>query len=290
MTALPYLSVGDWDSEGVDTHGVEWSMTQLTGWFEPPGVKDSSSPRPTGPGSFDAPVYDDVRVLSWTERLSAPDQATLHAATVRFGSVVRSLNGGATITGHQADGDYTVTAKRAQGWQVGTVGNSPLAFEYQMSVTCVDPYKYGIASFTPPVSLQARGGSLVFPLWYPPATGGGLNFGAAGTGGQTSITNLGVLDAWPVFAGHGPLLGGFAVVNLDTGAVIEYSDDVPAGTTATLDSGSGRASLNGSDRTGSVTTREWWSIAPGDTANVQFRSLGSGQSGTLTITVRATYY
>jgi hypothetical protein len=279
------LSVGGWDSDRVDSGGVAWTLTGLTGWWEPPGVKDNSSARPVGPGSFDSPVYDDARVLGMTERFTAPTPQALHAALVTMGSVRAALMGGATIVGHQPDGDYTVTAKAGSTWQVAAVG--PLAFEYQWSATCRDPYKYG-----PPVQavtgLPAPGGTLVWPLW---DTGGVLDFGPAGPSGRVTLLNPGSVQAWPVFTVRGPLIGGFNLADVTTGSLVTFADSVPAGSAVVIDSASGQALLNGSDWSGSLVDRQWWPVAPfGGSTTVQFNALTSGQSGTATITLAPAYY
>ena len=51
-----------------------------------------------------------------------------------------------------------------------------------------------------------------------------------------------------------------------------------------------RASLNGADRTGLLTVRQWWAIQPERSSTVQFATLGAaGQAGTCAATFQPTY-
>lgn len=279
------LSIGSWNSDGIDAAGVAWTLTQLTGWWEPPGVKDLSVQRPIGPGAFDGPVFDDVRVIGVTVRFSAPSPYALHQALLTVGTVRAALMQGTTIVGHQPDGDYTVTGRTAQGWLVAPHG--PLGFEYQFSITCRDPYKYG-PEVQASTGLPAAGGSLLFPLW---STGRvSMDFGAPGPSGQVTLSNPGTVAAWPLFVVQGPLLGGFTLSDIGSGSLLQFADDTPSGATVVLDASTGRAWLNGQDRTGSLTSAQWWPVPAQGASTVQFNAVLNGQSGTLTAQMQPAYY
>jgi hypothetical protein len=279
------ISVADWDSDSIDAAGVEWTLTDLTGWWEPPGVKDNAQPRPVGPGAFDAPVYDDVRVLGFEERITAPDPQKLHQALIRMGKVRRLLMAGTQVIGHQPDGDYYVTAKAGSTWQTAAVGNS--GWLYQWSATCRDPYKYGPAVQLP-TGLPTQAGGLAFPMWA--AAGGALDWGVAGSSGRITLLNPGSVDAYPVYTVQGPLIGGFSIGSVDLGNLIIWADDVPVSATVVVDAASGRGYFNGADWTGSLTSRQWWSVPAGGGSTIQFAARALGQSGTLTAVLRPPYY
>lgn len=275
----PAIQIGDWSSDGLDDNGVTWRMDTLTGWDEPPPARGDYTSRPSSNGAFDMPIYDDPRVITIGGTAEAPDTMSLAAAKRQLAVVARSLRDGATITGHMVDGDYTVTAKRTAGWAVDPIGTLNLA--YTAIVTCTDPYKYG-PQVSGTTGLPAAGsGGLVFPLFDVTSK---LEFGSAGVTGQLTLANNGTTDATITFTITGPVLGGLSLTDVGSGSTIVFADDVPgASTLLIIDSAAGRATLNGADRTGELTTKQWWSVPAGGSSTVQFTTLGAGgQSGTLT--------
>lgn len=277
--------VPDWLSKGVDSNGVRWKMTGLTGWDEPPDSRLAFTPRVAANGSFDAPVYDDVRTISWMGLLLAPDRATREATKLTLQRVARALRDGADLIGHDEDGDLTVHAKRSPGWKIAPFG--PLGLQYQAQVTCPDPYRYG-PLVTASTGLPSPGGGMVFPLFDGT---GKLEFGNPGDLGQLTLSNPGTTDAYLTFTITGPVLGGFSLTDVGSGRQIAYGGDVASGATVVVvDSATGRVTLNGSDRTGELTARQWWSVPAGGSSTVQFATFGaSGQTGSLTASLAPTY-
>lgn len=278
--------IDDWLSKGVDANGVRWTMTDLTGWDEPPDSRLAFTPRVAANGSFDAPVYDDVRVISWMGLLQAPDRATREAMKLTLARVARALRDGADLIGHDESGDFTVHAKRSPGWKIAPFG--PLGLQYQAAVTCPDPYKYGpVVTETTNLPTPPPAG-LAFPLF---TTVGVLDFGLPGDTGQVTLFNPGTTDAFLTFTITGPVLGGFTLTDVSSGRQIAYAGDVATGAVVLIvDSATGRATLNGADRTGELTSKQWWSVPAGGSSTVQFATSGaSGQTGTLTASMAPAY-
>lgn len=254
-------AVPGWASAGVDVNGVRWKMTSLSGWDEPPDTRTAFEPRSEADGSHDAPVYDDNRMITFTGVFEAPDRATREATKLTLARLARELKAGATLTGVDEDGAKSVWAKRGPGWKSGgPVG--PYGWRYQMQVICPDPYKYGPEqSFV--TGLPAAGsGGLVWPKY-----GSGVKeYGATGATGRVTLSNPGTEDAWPVFQVVGPVLGGLSITDVASGRRIVYADDVPDGATLLIiDSAAGRATLNGADRTGQLTVKQWFPVPPDGT-------------------------
>lgn len=278
-------AVPGWQSKGTDAAGVVWRMTSLAGWDEPPDSRETYVSR-VGDGSFDAPVFDDVRVVTWMGVLLAPDRATRQACKLTLTSLAAALKAGADLVGYDEDGPRTVHAKRSPGWKVAPFG--PLGLQYQAVVKCPDPFKYGPTQ-TATTGLPTEGsGGLAFPLF---GTTGKLEFGTPGNPGQVTLANPGTADAWPTFTITGPALGGIVLSDVATGREIVYTGDIPSsGVLLIVDSSSGRATLNGSDRTGQLTVKQWWPVPAGGSSTVQFSTLGAaGQAGTLAAAVSPTY-
>lgn len=282
---IPRFSILDWNSSGIDANGVEWKTRDLTGWDEPSPARSDSTPRPNANGAFDAPVYDDTRVIGWSGSATAPDTATRAAAKLKLGQIARALRDGADVIGHADDGDYTVHAKRAGGWNVAPLG--PLGFEYQLVITCTDPYKYG-PQVSASTGLPTAGtGGLVFPLF---DVSGLLTFGTPGASGRVTLSNSGTAESWPTFTVTAGVLGGLSLTDVNSGARIVYAGDAPDGSVLVIDAAQGRAALNGADRTGQLTVKQWWSVPPGGSSTVQFATLGaSGQVGQLAASIFPAY-
>lgn len=251
-------AVPGWISKGTDANGVVWKMTGLTGWDEAPDSREIYTRR-TGDGSFDAPVFDDIRTITWMGLLQAPDRPTRQACKLILGQLAAALKAGADLVGNDEDGPKTVHAKRSPGWKIAPFG--PLGLQYQAVVKCPDPYKYGPAQ-TSTTGLPAPGSSgLGFPLF---GSTGFLEFGTAGDPGQVTLTNPGTADAWPTFTITGPVLGGVVITDIASGRQIVYSGDVPSsGVLLVVDSSVGRATLNGADRSGLLTVKQWFPVPAG---------------------------
>lgn len=285
--SIPYFSVGAWSTSGVDADGALWKLwrNSITGWDEPPPVKGGATARSNADGSFDGPVYNDDRVVGWTGSVLAPDRIILAKAKATLSQVARALRAGADLVGHMDDGDYSVRAKRASGWNVAEMGW--LGWQYQAVVTCADPYKYGLAVSAVTALPSPGPGGLVFPLFDGT---GFLEFGASGNTGQVTLTNVGTAETYETFVVTGPVLGGLVITDVATGRRIVYADDVPMSGVLTIDPTTGHADLNGADRTGRLTVKQWWNVPDGVASTVQFATLGPpGQSGFLTVTLRPAY-
>lgn len=281
-------AVPGWQSAGIDPIlGAKWIMRTLTGWDEPPDARTSFTPRANAGGSFDAPVYDGDRVVSWSGLVETLDVATREKVKLQLATLGRALRQGADFVGNDADGvPKTVHARRSTGWNVAPFG--PCGIQYQAQIVCPDPSKYG-----PPMSVAtglptASPAGLAFPLF---GGTGKLEFGDPGLSGQVTLTNTGTDDAWPTFVVTGPVLGGVVLTDVSSGRRIVYAGDVAdTGVLLVVDSAVGRASLNSSDRTGLLTVRQWTPVPPGQSRTWQCATLGApAQAGTCTATIKSTY-
>lgn len=289
MTGTYFTIAGfdGWQSAGVDANGSRWVMNQdtLSGWFDPPNARESYVAR-VGNGSFDAPVYDDDRVISWAGTVDAPDLSTRESVKLLLSRISRALRDGADVTGNDDDGiPKTVHSRRSGSWKIADLGLTSV--QYQATVRCADPYRYGPAVTVTTGLATAGSGGLVYNLFDGT---GKLEFGTVGATGRVSLANAGSQDAWPVYTITGPMLGGVSITDIGAGRQIVYVGDVPSGAKLVIDTTTGRAKLNGSDRTGQLTVKQWSSVPPFGTATIQFATLGAtGQTGTLAAALRPTY-
>lgn len=270
-----------------DVTGAEIGFTSLKGWYGSPGARGSFQDRVDGHGSFDSQVYRSARVITVSGWLGGPDRATVAGLLHLLNGVIPEGQLGEFAVDDPDYGNLSamvrLTGEPDDSWdQLATRA------DFQVQFTAPDPLKYG-----PPLSvgtnLPAPAGGLTFPLFQ---TTGRLEFGAPGMTGRITVTNPGTAATSLVFTITGPVLGGFVLTDVDSGRRIVYAGDVPSGATAlVIDTAYGSAKLNGAERSGELTVKQWWPVPGRGTCTVQFNTLGPvGQSGSMTASLSPAYW
>lgn len=285
LVSIAGVLVGQQDA---DT-GVGLTYNKLSGWYDGPGSRSAFTDRAQDHGSHDARVYRTARVIT----IGGFGYADTRADVARLlHRISMPLAEGQLGTFSVDDPDYgpplSVQARLTDGPLIGW-DDDALAWTWQMQFTAPDPRKYA-AAVTVSTGLPTPGvGGLSFPLF---DGSGKLEFGRPGDIGQVTVSNAGTADTYLTFEVDGPVLGGVALTDVATGRQIVYAGDVPSsGVLLVIDSASGRASLNGSDRTGELTVRNWWPVKAQSSSTVQFSTLGAaGQSGQLAASIRSAYW
>ena len=107
-------------------------------------------------------------------------------------------------------------------------------FDWQLTVSAVDPYLYGVAQ-TYSTALPSASGGLDWATgggldW---STGGGLNWGTVGSTGLMTLVNSGFEESWPTFTINAPTDGATLVnpIAVDTGRgnQLAYTDTLILG-------------------------------------------------------------
>lgn len=157
-------------------------------------------------------------------------------------------------------------------------------FEFDLALEAPDPRRYGPA-VNDMTSLPSPSSGLTWPLGSSPS---GLYFdwGTPGTLGQIAYTNLGNAESYPTLFVTGGLEVGFRVTELETGRELAIVGGVSEAQTVELNSRTRRAKIGASDVTGRMTSREWFTLPPGETRRYQFATLG-GTSGTPSLKLTA---
>jgi hypothetical protein len=277
-------------SDGVD--GANY-LTSLVGWEDLPGVRVDDVARLNAHGSFVTPVYSEPRTVQATgfslspagrDALFQQVQAAMTISgaaapgTLQVTAVSRTLSAAAQLT------KYAPTMLVRGFWQAG---HFPWVIEWR----CPDPRRYSTA-LVDSCGMVVSGGGLVFPFF----TGTGyLGFGTVPAPQVADFTNTGTAEAsilLTVAAGGTALIGGFQIVESQTGHVIVYNDDLPAGSSVTFDSATGLVTLNGqADRRSSVSVAQWTQAAPGAYRAFTFQGLTtSSATATLTASMAPAYW
>lgn len=272
----------------VDDDGVVLTFNKIDGWHGGPGSRSSFTDRPNDHGSFDARVYRTARVVTISGLATAPSRMAVALKLHKLTAALAEGQLGPVVVDDLDYGTLSISARLTDGPLVDW-NSSANQWAWQIQVTAPDPRKYG-PPVSVPTNLPAPGsGGLVFPLFQG---SGKLQFGTPGTSGRITLVNPGTADAWPTFQVTGPVIGGLSLTDVDSGRQIVWLGDVPDGATLLIiDSTSGHAELNGALRDDQLVTKQWWPVPKFGASTVQFSTLGvAGQTGTLTATIRPSYW
>jgi hypothetical protein len=252
-------------------------VQSISGWDDLPDTNDLSQPRTRGDGDHVGDLFSQARIVTVNGKIAdLADRDQLAQALKRVTTVRSDLYDLTIETLGQALTSQARVLRRAlpvgEGYALGEV---PFSLQFR----CPDPLRYGPEQTTS-TGLPAAGGGLAWPLF----AGGVLDWGAAGTPGQVTLTNDGTDDVgftFDVVAGttYG-LQQGWEVSA--AGQRITYPTAVPAGQTITVDTAAGTVFAEGTaDRRGELTNADWLLIPAADPdtglpgqLTLQFTSLG----------------
>jgi hypothetical protein len=244
--------------------GTELYVTNLTGWDEMPPVDSGNVARSARHGSWPGRAYAQERIVTVEFDLlpASYDTSALRAA-VRAATtisedateqalVVRDDDGAALLAWGQV---HRRALPMGQGYRRRVEG---CAIQW----TCADPRRYSLTEQTVTADAPSAGTGLVFPLTFP------LDFGIAATTGTATAANAGQAPAHPLITITGPAVTP-RVVNMATGAVLEFDLALVAGESLVIDTNAGTVLLGGTGNrlyalTAASVPVEAFVLAPGD--------------------------
>lgn len=252
--------------------------TAVTGWTDGSNVRRSATPRPISHGDFPEKATLSARVISFS--------GTAVAATTQELQVMRDM-----FTGVLADGSYgELSVETSSGLRFATVGlegtpswvqQTDNVASWKIDFYAPDPRLYSAPNKITIGSASSTGG-LRYPLQYP------LRYGSdVGTVAASTITNLGNVEAWPIFVVTGDYFSGFEITDNLNRKVI-YTGTVTMQAPVTIDMGRGAATQSGQDRSTLLTRRDWFSVAPNEVLRPGFTPAQSG-NGWCDIIIRDTW-
>lgn len=156
-------------------------------------------------------------------------------------------------------------------------------FTFDLDFIAPDALRYGGES-SDSDTMPTQGSGLVWNLGTAPS-GLFFDWGTPGNLGQIELTNVGAAASFPRIevGGAGALGTGFRITELETGRELTFMRGTATGDVVIFDSRTQRATLNGGDVTGLMSSRKWYTIPKGATRRYQITPLGS-VSGSPTIT------
>ncbi|SFK31423.1 Phage tail protein [Cellulomonas sp. KH9] len=271
--------------------GSPFGVRSLRGWDELPASRGDSPGRPLAHGGFDTPVWSDERIVTLGGQIVSPDRDALLAELssvmtwapgggsgedLRITRAGRTLTATARLTAFQTPTDLD--------WAVGVV---PFVIEWRAA----DPLRYG-DTINESTSFPFAAGGLEFPLFTDGVTDTGyLEFGAQGSTGRVTVTNIGTAATSPQFEVTGPTPP-FSIVHVESGRRLSFAQSVAAGDRLLIDSATGLVVLNGGDvdYSGMLTRAEWSPVGPGESASFAFIPDGPFADGTLTVIFRPAWW
>ena len=208
-----------------------------------------------------------IEFNAWSK---SPDRVT-HASRKR--QVNSALGTGRPMAMTLVDVDGTTTRTVTVESAVPKDDMRNLVTKWTIDLTAEDPLAYGPA-VTSSVGVPVASGGLIFPLGSGAAM---IDFGTGGASGRVALTNAGTARTYPQLQITGGLGAGFVLTDITTNQVIRLDRQVPLGSTVFINQRTGRVYLDAanSDIGGFVTSRDFFSIGPGETHQIQFQPLGA---------------
>lgn len=274
----PVYALGSWSAGDIgvtDANGTTWGVRPgTTGIFDGPDVRLNQSPFPNADGAQRSRNFRIPRQMTLTGWARGVTVAGTEASRRAF--VALLIGGGQdTLSITYLDG-LTLTALVERGGQPKVTPASAGEFDWQLSLSAVDPSLYGPMS-TPSTGLPSGSGGLTWPLDWTGGGAGGLNWGTVSSSGLLQLTNNGYADAWPIFTITGPVTNP-TIVNSATDQRLVFTDTLTASDTVILRSNPvNRAVLkNGAPYRVNLTTAQWFPVPGQSTRTVQFQGASAG--------------
>lgn len=117
-------------------HFGEWSCETPDAWWDSPETKGEDASRPNADGDYDLPIFNQARLPTFNGLLEAVDHDALHEAG---NFLTGAMTGRILVSGHGPA--QWAEAKRAG--KIRFVPKTDTIAQWQVSLKCVDPRKYG---------------------------------------------------------------------------------------------------------------------------------------------------
>ena len=290
MTRTVSIGSLSFESSGRRLGDTSWVLSSLDGWDDSgSGVRGERGERPQAHGNFDTPMFRTGRSIAVAGHVLCPTRSAAAAVVQRLsalGADGRELD--ITVTDPDLpsmSASVRIADKPIVAWQGGrTVG-------YAGEWWAADPLRYG-DTINESTSFPFAAGGLEFPLFTDGVTDTGyLEFGAQGSTGRVTVTNIGTAATSPQFEVTGPTPP-FSIVHVESGRRLSFAQSVAAGDRLLIDSATGLVVLNGGDvdYSGMLTRAEWSPVGPGESATFAFIPDGPYADGTLTVIFRPAWW
>lgn len=269
------VAIGDGSSPGCNlTDGG------IKGWYGTPDPKWSMTERQSGDGAHavaQPEVLYAARVVTLDVRFEG---ATPQEALASRDEVAELAHQLVTL---EVDDGHAVTSATGMLSMECDMERVSRRLPATITIVCADPRRYGTSRMGYLSPSSGGAGGLVFDsdanLQYP------IQFaGAVSDGNVCTIANEGTSMAYPIITVTGSFPYG---IQLNGGfGQLAYPAPIGTGAPVVLDSLTETASVLGVDATRSLSSRDFPTVAPGETVTISLLASGSG---TVTVELRDTY-
>lgn len=238
-------------------------FTSLDGWDDLTDDKSPVEERAQGHGAFDTEeAFRSARVMKLVAFVAAAD----FRAAQRARQELAALFARNRILMRVTD-DFSSSWRWVRIARATLPRTSSNKFSYTIDIVAVDPFRYEDGQ-PDETGLPTAGTGHMWPMTWP------IWWGEPGDPGRLTLSNEGTARAWPVFMVHGGTGEGFELEEVGTGRIIRFAQTLLVGSTAVVNSQDGTVLVDGVSRSTFLTRRDWFSVGPGETVQVQFRALG----------------
>lgn len=298
---------GQFDGQAPVLGGIQWVLSDLTGWWGSPSTRAARTDRRGAPGSFRRAAYKDVRDIEITVTATAVDfsRSTMRLAERTVAAICSDPaalyqlrvedDTGALVAYVELNGD--VAWKTRDNLRYSTVFSIP--------VCALDPRRFGPSwsSTTTPVASAGSGGIVTTGSGIV-TTSPGISTGTAAVIPSTTATAVGTAKQVPlVFEIDGP--GQDLVITDSRGPLVSYRGVLEAGTTVWINAdgqdaydvpgapgpipGHGAVLTGGGDARSAVSVRGGWPVLAGG-VSASFTLGGASTTGAqLTVHTRPAF-
>lgn len=257
--------------------GTNYRYVDLQGWLDLPDFRGDDQPRPSRHGMFPSASLMGKRVVTYDYLLGKG------VTLANFPAAVAALQAMTAPTEDpqeeplvvQLAGAKWLSNVRCKKRSIPTDKQFALGYtQGAIQWEATDPRLYSPALHTIATGLvQAATTGLPFPLVSP------LDFGAGGSGGFLTATNIGNLATWPTYTLTGPVTGPI-ITNHSTGQQLVFKPTfvVAAGQTLTIDSDLRQVTLQGVSVSNALVVRQWFPLLPGVVTRIDLASTGAYSS------------
>lgn len=269
-------------NKAADVNGVDWILTKEEGWFGSPAIKAIRNDRPASRGVYRGVEFRGARVIVLEGTIAAPSVMALQNAIDQLTGVCPDphLLYPLTVTSVNS----TRYCNVALDAPISTTPISAYTVAFSLQLVAPDMRRFDQAATTVSTGLPTAGtGGLAYPVHYP------VPYGRPGLTGSVTVTNTGTSDADLLFTLAGALTTP-TITRGDTGDVLTYNGTLAATDTVVIDTSTGSVLQGGINRRPLLTANQWFSIPAQSSINLLLRSGNTGDTGTLTVSYRNTWY
>jgi hypothetical protein len=284
LTSARSVTLGGLALTSVDDAGVQWMVTDLTGWRSSPASTLAVTQRPAAPGGWaSANPVPTPRQMEATIAILAPGGPLLTAA---YEQLLAAVGIGPVLLEVTEDG-ATRQAVVYRNGDVLPTGDSGAWATYSVPLIAPDPRRYG-AAVALTAHLPSSSGGLSWPISWPISWPATVSYGEVSlSGGGTTDSPLLLTISGPT-TGTSPLVNPLVTVTTPDGPVssLIYTDSIGVGDQLVIDCDAKTVLYNGSGRRNFLQVVGGWPSIPPAGALASFRAGSYDATSQMTITYR----